>query len=326
MPTYRCPVCKKPLSQKEYESALGILESREAHLKHREQELEKRESELRKQKDIWMRKAKTARQEGLEEGRRKEKERAERLFQGKDKQIKKLQERIEQLQKGTTPQTDGLEFEETLYVRLQHEFPDDDIQHEGKGGDVLHFVMLNGEQAGVIVYECKRTPNIPSSHVSQASRAKQQREADFAVLVTTGQRKKFSGLDEENGVLIVSPLGVIPLAALLRGHLIEMLKAKVSKEKRVRIANQLLKYVTSPQFKNPIEEVVTKTGELTGLLKEEARQHAKMWTTRWEHYQRIRWDSSQIQANLQLVLQGKEPKPLAYPKPAPLQLLPPRAK
>jgi hypothetical protein len=34
MKTYRCPVCKKPLSKREYEQALGILGEREKHLHH----------------------------------------------------------------------------------------------------------------------------------------------------------------------------------------------------------------------------------------------------------------------------------------------------
>ena len=322
MPLYRCPVCKKPLTKKEYESALGIFEEKETHLKHREDELRRQENEFRSRKAALLAKAKTAKEEGLTEGRRLEKERAERLFKGKDKTIKLLQERIDQLKKGTTPQTEGLEFEDTLCKRLQAEFPEDEIEHKGKGGDILHFVIFGDKHAGVIIYECKRTPGIPYAHVQQTFRAKQVREADFAVLVTTGQRKKFSGLDEEGGVLIVSPMGVLPLVSLLRAHLIEMLKAEISKEKRAEIAQRLLKYVTSPQFKNPIEEIITRSGELVTLIKEEAKEHFRMWETRWEHYQRIKWDSSQVQGNLQLVLHGKEPLPLTYPKPEPMRLLP----
>jgi hypothetical protein len=58
-------------------------------------------------------------------------------------------------------------------------------------------------------------------------------------------------------------------------------------------------------------------------MKQEAQDHVRMWETRWGHYQRIKWDSSQVQDNLQLVLHGKEPVPLSYPKPEPLRLLPP---
>lgn len=277
MGIYRCPVCKKVLTKKEYEAALGIIQAKEAHIKHREEELRQEQQLFRQQKSALIAKARKAKDEGLKEGQRLEKQRAERLFKGKDKTIKVLQERIKNLQKGSTPQTEGLEFEETLCKRLRAQYPDDEIKHEGKGGDVLHFVIFSGKRAGIIIYECKRTPAIPSTHIQQAFRAKQEREADFAILVTTGQRRKFNGLDMENGVLIVSPLGVIPLVGLLRTHLIEMLKAKISKEKRAEIANQLLKHVVSPQFKNPIEEIITRTSDLVSLMKQEAHDHMRMW-------------------------------------------------
>jgi hypothetical protein len=238
--------------------------------------------------------------------------------------VKTLEERIRQLEEGSTPQTEGLEFEEKLSARLKREFPEDDVQHKGRGGDVLHFVKFERKAAGIIIYECKRTPKILNQHIQQAFQAKQSREADFAVLVTTGQKKGFSGLGQLNGVLVVSPLGAIPLASLLRGHLIEMMRAKITKEKRAAIAQQqqLMKYITSPQFKNPIEEVIHLTSELQDMIKNEAREHFKMWQKRWQHYQTIHWDSTQINNNLQFVLQGKEPKAISHPKVPPLQLPP----
>ncbi len=309
MKTYRCPVCKKSLTKKQYERALGILGEREKHLKHKKADLQAK-----------LREAKTRAKKAKEEGVRLERNRTQRLLAGRDKQIQTLKERIDQLKKGSTPQTEGLEFEDKLAARLRREFPEDNVQPKGKGGDILHIVQFNKKPAGIIIYECKRTPKILSQHIHQAHRAKQSREADFAILVTTGQKKGFSGLAEMNGILVVSPLGTIPLASLLRGHLIEMLRAKITKEKRAIIAQQLLKYITSPQFKNPIEEVVQLTSELQDMIKVEAKEHVRVWKKRWDRYQKIQWDGSQIQNNLQLVLHAKEPKPIVHPKPRPLQL------
>ena len=309
MKTYNCPVCKKPLSKKEYERALGILGEREKHLEHEKHDLQKKLREAQA-------KAKKAKEEGIQI----ERARTQRLLAGKEHQIQLLQQRIAQLKKGTTPQTEGLEFEEILAARLKREFPEDEIQHKGKGGDVLQIVKFDKKIAGNIIYECKRTPRIQPQHVAQAQDAKQFRKADFAVLVTTGQKKGFSGLWSVNGVLVVSPLGAVPLAALLRGHLVEMLRAQITKEHRAIIAQQLLKYITGPQFKNPIEEVVQLSFELQDMIKEEALQHYRVWQKRANHYQKIHWDSSQIQNNLQLVLHGREPKDIAHAKVPPLQL------
>lgn len=312
MKAYRCPVCKKLLAKEEYERALGILGEREKHLQHEKVELRTRLLEAQ-------RKGKQARNEGIQS----ERSRTQRLLAGKDKQIQTLKERIDQLKKGSTPQTEGLEFEEKLAAQLKREFPDDDVQHKGKAGDILQIVKSEKKPAGIIIYECKRTARIQNQHLHQAYQAKQSREADFAVLVTTAQKKgkkDFGGLAQMDNVLVVSPLGAIPLAALLRALLIEMLRARVTKEKRAAIAQELMKYITSPQFKNPIEEVIQLTSELEEMIKDEAREHSKMWQKRWDHYQTIHWDSAQIDSNLQLVLHGKEPKPIEHLKALPLQL------
>ena len=342
MKTYRCPVCKKPLSRSEYEKALLIEKAKEKHLHERESKLEerfrKKENSLHEQHLEWegkwrdkekqlkieQKKMRGRLKEAQKEGEKKGIQKSSRLIKGLKSENEKLHERIRQHEKGTTPHTEGLEFEEELAKRLRKEFPLDEIRHTGKGGDILQTVRISGKTAGIIIYECKRTPRILEQHITQAYKAKQTREAAFAVLVTTGKKKGFSGLTEIDKVLVVSPLGVIPLAKLLRQQLIEMFNASVTKEKRAIIANRLMQFITSPQFRNPIEEVIEISGKLQKQVREEARDHVKMWTRRWDYYQKISWDSSQIQSNLQLVLQGKRPETLKLPKAVPLQIEAPK--
>jgi hypothetical protein len=309
MKTYRCPVCKKPLTKTEYERALGILGARERHLQHQTAKLRTK-----------LKQAQVKAREAKEEGKKAERARTHRLLQGKDRTIQTLKERIDQLMRGSTPQTEGLEFEDKLVARLRREFSEDQVLHKGRGGDVLHIVRFDERSAGTIIYECKREKGIKSAHIRQARLAKQSREADFAVLVTIGHRKGFVGLAQRDGVLVVHPLGVIPLVSLLRLHLIEMLRARVAKKRRAIIAERLVGYITSPQFKNPIEEVVHLTAELQEMVRDEAKDHLATWRKRWNYYQKINWDASQVRTNVQLVLHGKEPKAISHPKAPPLQL------
>src|SRR5260370_41425098 len=101
MPTRRCPVCKKPLSEHEYERALGILGERERHLHKQEAHFRERETRLREKARDANDRARTARTAGIKAG----KAYAQRLLQGKDQVIGRLQSRLKQLQKGSTPQT-----------------------------------------------------------------------------------------------------------------------------------------------------------------------------------------------------------------------------
>ncbi|MFZ0885000.1 MAG: DUF2130 domain-containing protein [Candidatus Acidiferrales bacterium] len=305
---YRCPVCGTPLSKTAFEKALKIHMAKEKHFRELRESLEKREKSFDKEVES-----------AEERGRSREKSRAERLMAGQQKHIRRLQERIGQLEKGTTPQTDGLEFEGKLVARLKREFRDDLIKPEGKlVGDIVHTVRHEGKDAGKITYECKRTPRIEGKHVQQAYAAKQACNADFAILVTTGKKRGFTGLMEMDGVLVVAPLGAIPLAGLLRTNLIEMLRAKITTEQRAKIAQRLVKYIVSPQLKNSVEEVIQVSRQLQNMVKDEYDDHVELWKKRLRHYEKIHWDISQVRANFQRILHGKDPKHISAPKPQPL--------
>jgi hypothetical protein len=146
------------------------------------------------------------------------------------------------------------------------------------------------------------------------SEVDQARSADFAVLVTTGTKKNFGGLSEMEGVLVVAQQAVISLADLLRTHLVAMLRAGIEKEKRAKIASQLLRFIKSPDFKNPIEELVRIADDLEDGVKKEFQWHMKDWERRVVAYRRIKWDGSAIQENLRRVLHGGKSKRLDQPK------------
>lgn len=315
MKKYACPTCKKPLSKAEFEKALKIQGEKEKHFHELEQKYRNKEERF-KEKEKSLRKQAV---EAKNEGRLQEKRRADRLadsLRGKTKHIGQLKDYIKQLKRGTTPQTEGLEYEKKLIACLRKRFPSDKLQHEGKAGDILQFVMFEGKEAGIIVFECKKTEKLLGEHIKQTFSAKQSRRAHFAVLVTNARNKTFNGFVETDGILIASslPSVVISLVSLLREHLIEMLRADLGKEKRMAIAKKLITHITSPTFQNPIGEITQTASELQGLLKKEAKDHLKTWQKRWNLYQIVKWDSFQIKNNLQLVLHGKKPRTDLRPK------------
>jgi hypothetical protein len=72
------------------------------------------------------------------------------------------------------------------------------------------------------------------------------------VIVTTGRRREFGGFGLFEGIFVVAPLGVVSLASLLRVHLIELHRARITGDKRAEIAARLLDYIASPQFKSSV--------------------------------------------------------------------------
>jgi hypothetical protein len=94
-----------------------------------------------------------------------------------------------------------------------------------------------------------------------------------------------------------------------------MLRAKITTEQRAKIAQRLLKYITSPQLRNPIEEVIQLSTQLQSMVKDEYHDHVEVWKKRLRHYEKIHWDTTQVRVNFQRILHGKEPKHLLAPKP-----------
>jgi hypothetical protein len=101
---------------------------------------------------------------------------------------------------------------------------------------------------------------------------------------------------------------------LLRYHIVEMFRAGIDKKRRTKVANQLLKFIKSPEFKNPIEEVVRTAESLREGIREEFKWHKADWERRWDAYGRIRWDGFAIQENLRRVFHGEAPKQTAQPR------------
>lgn len=331
MNSFKCPLCDSPLTKEHYHKLIKIQAEKDKAQKgeveklKRQAEQSKRTAEAAKlrEKEIKL-KAKqavdSARQDAAKAEQKKSAIRDKRLLS----RINKLEEEKRMLQQHTSPQEIGLADEKVLVARLQKEFPNDRIEHAGKGGDVLHFVLLNDEDAGCIVYECKHTDRISKDHVEQTALAKKTRQANYGILVTTGTRKGFSGLAQEDGVFIVAQSGVLTLARICRDSLETMAKQKLDAAEREVAAKRLMDYVTSPVCKTPLEEAMTQTERAHKNLIKEIKQHVGDWKERHEIYETIRYDVSHIQTSIERVLNGEEPLRLEKPKFEPLALSAPR--
>ena len=88
------------------------------------------------------------------------------------KQQEKILNLEKQLKDKTTPQIEGLLYEDQLMVALKKEFPADKFTNTGKGGDILQEIVLEQEVCGVLIFECKKVSHWSSAHVEQAYEAK----------------------------------------------------------------------------------------------------------------------------------------------------------
>lgn len=293
-----CPLLKRincPLSQEVYDEVVGVLRT------------QKKEQKVALDE---------ARQDGVE----RERHRFQPLVESQASEIAKLQENAKHLKEGTTPQSVGFADEGLLVDALRKEFPEDVIEHKGKKGDVLHIVMVDNEQVGKLVYECKRTLSLLKAHIRQAYEAKRIREADEAILVTTGRRKGFGGFDVVDSVYVVAPTGVLALVSTLRQSLIVLKQANKTEGEKAVILSNLRTYATEGKFSQTMSDIVQRANGQRSQLLEEIDVHRHSWQKRWEDCCHIGVDAEMVQEDIKCLLLGGLPKETICLTPPLLQL------
>jgi len=227
----------------------------------------------------------------------------------KDRQVHELRKEIEELQKQlkreTWPQKEGLLSERELATELHRRFPEDKVQHTGKGGDVIQTVVRNGEQTGIMVYECKRVKHYYTSHVKQALEAKEKRKADFAILVTNAMKKGTQGFFTERGVIVVHPAGLLSLTNILRSQIIQIAEMKLGQQERDKAIKMTLEYLEGPEFSNSMDAIIQESIALYQDLMEEVKKHIAGWKKRYSSYKKVHKEAFTVKTKSKALLSGE---------------------
>lgn len=222
-----------------------------------------------------------------------------------NRKIKSLEE---QVKKQATPQVLGLLEEKVFLKKLKEMFPQDEFVHTGKRGDIVHYVNEKGKKVGTMVYELKKVANFSQSHVTQTVKAKRQRQADYAMLVTNAKRAKdHTGFFMAKGVIVIHPAGALVLIGILRDQLIQLSRLKLSKQERSKTVRAVMEYIQGAEFKNSITGIIQDTIELYENLQKEIKTHLKLWEYRLEKYRGIHGRATTVESRaVNLVVGGKK--------------------
>ncbi len=274
-----------------------------------------------------------AQKEFLEKGKEHEKKRTNRLtkmMEGKVKALEESQNTIkelkEQLKKGTTPQVEGLNLEEELVKELRNKFPQDNIEHKGHGGDILHYITHNSKEIGLIVYECKKTQKFQKNYIRQIKNDVSKRNATYGVLVTTASEKNKSGFWVDNDILVVHPYGTIYIAEVLRKWIISLYSLKLDKKELSECAKKLLEYIKGDNFKNCVKDNIHRARELNEMLVKEVAAHKTIWEKRHHHYSKISENSKNVDEDSLAILQNEKEGLEEIEEESQIQLIVPRKK
>ena len=150
------------------------------------------------------------------------------------------------------------------------------------GGDVLHRVVMNqtGAVCGTILWESKRTKTWSDGWLAKLRQDQRAAKADVAVIVSQALPKGVKQFELIDGVYVVSPQCVRPVAEMLRGLLVEVAGVRLAAEGRETKAAVVYQYLTGARFRQHMQAIVEAFTTMQEDLSAEKKVMMKQWAKR----------------------------------------------
>ncbi len=294
--------------------------------KQREVEEAKREIELTVEKRVSasMGEMRTKARQEAEDALRLKVTEKDQVIQGMQKQIEELRRKAEQGSQQLQGEVQELELESLLGSAFVY----DTITRVPKGefgGDVLHRVVMNqtGAVCGTILWESKRTKTWSDSWLAKLRQDQPAAKADIAVIVSQALPKGVKQFELIDGVYVVSPQCVRPVAEMLRGLLVEVAGARQAAEGRETKAAVVYQYLTGARFKQHMQAIVEAFTTMQEDLGAEKKVMMKQWAKREMQIERVIGSTAGLYGDLQgiaatslIEVGGLQVKTLGFREPA----------
>ena len=199
---------------------------------------------------------------------------------------KKLQQQVEKLKRQLENKTadelgEGAEID--LYETLREECEDDKITRVKKGqagADILHEIIHNGQVCGTIIYDSKNHSAWRNSFVDKLKQDQIAAKSDHAILTTSVFPSGSRQLHVQDDVIILNPARALELVRIIRQHIIQTHRLRLSAEERDEKTQALYEFITSERCHQLIARHDTITEELLKVDVKEKTAHDKVWRTR----------------------------------------------
>ncbi len=170
---------------------------------------------------------------------------------------------------------------------LRAEFPLDRIEEVEKGkpgADVIQTIVSNtGKVCGRIVWESKNVKGWKNEFIPKLRGDMERVNGDIGILVSHVFGKNMTEFTEQDGVWLVKPGNVMPMARLMRDGLLRESKAKAIAEQKETLQDAVYSFVTSPAFRNRVENI----GRQYRALDEEINKTRDVMIRHWEAQRKL---------------------------------------
>ncbi len=195
----------------------------------------------------------------------------------------KLSNKVEELQRALDKKTAeelGEAAELDLFEALKAEYEGDRIERVNKGlpgADILHTVIHNGRECGRIIYDSKNHKAWRNEFVTKLAADQMAAPAEHAVLSTRKFPAGTQHLHIQDGVILASPARVLALVQILRDHLVQTTKLRLSNEARTQKTAALYSFITSERCRNFFAQIDKQAQKLLDLQLKEQKTHQDVW-------------------------------------------------
>jgi len=224
----------------------------------------------------------------------------------KDQLIGSMQRQIEELRRKSdqgSQQLQGDAMEIELHHVLSEKFEDDEVRRVPKGesgGDVLQHVRRpSGSACGTILWETKRTKSWSDTWLGKLRRDQLVAKADLSVIVTQTMPKGIDHFDLMEGVYVVSPQCIVPVASTLRAALRELAIARQASQGVETKAQLIFQYLTGSTFRQRVKAIVEMFTSMQADLQAEKRAIQKQWSKRETQLERLSESTAGMYGDLQ---------------------------
>lgn len=224
----------------------------------------------------------------------------------KDQLIHSMQRQIEELRRKSeqgSQQLQGDVQELELASILSSRFATDTVTRVARGefgGDVLQQVPgAAGNVCGSILWESKRTKDWNQKWLAKLRQDQRSARADVAVIVSETLPKNVTHFECIEGVYVVSPQCVVPVAALLREGLRELSMVRNASEGQTTKEALIYQYLIGPRFRQRLEAIVEAFKSMQDDLNAERKVIQKQWAKRECQIERLMSSTVGIHGDLQ---------------------------
>ncbi|MGH8581054.1 MAG: DUF2130 domain-containing protein [Gammaproteobacteria bacterium] len=217
----------------------------------------------------------------------KEKTKAVHHIQAQEfEKTQKLQKQVEALKRQLDQKTagelgEGAEID--LYEALRESFDGDRIARIKKGlpgADILHEVKHNGQVCGSIIYDSKNHSGWRDSFVEKLKTDQLAAQADHAILATSSFPRGARQLCVRDDVIIISAARVVELVRIIREHIIQSHRLRLSTEEREQKTEALYGFINSDRCRQLMSRYETIADDLLKVDEKEMKEHRLTWERR----------------------------------------------